>query len=262
LDQFFLNASGRPPLSASGGGTWDAGNLQIGSGIIGPALVDYGMFLGSTSSDAQSSEYLRYMNIVTSVRATSDDVFTITPTNTNLVGTTASMTFGLQALGTVSADVELPSGTADPFDNANAGWTMTATISSFEGSVHSTSGYRGDPLGAYAITVDVVLGSPTELTLEYSVGTNSRADVGGIINPPSATPAHAVAVAAFANTMGWLGITQVLDAQGNAVQFTLLSESGTDWTKSQIAAVPEPSLWATLATGMGLLVLLGYRRSR
>jgi MYXO-CTERM domain-containing protein len=55
----------------------------------------------------------------------------------------------------------------------------------------------------------------------------------------------------FGSTLTWQGISGVTH-QGNPVDFTITSESGTDWT--QPSSVPEPALAALLALGAGAAI--------
>ena len=62
----------------------------------------------------------------------------------------------------------------------------------------------------------------------------------------------------FQNTIQWMGISSVLDANGQPVDFSFTSESGVDWTQPvPLQAVPLPaSVWLL---GSGLLALIARR---
>lgn len=59
----------------------------------------------------------------------------------------------------------------------------------------------------------------------------------------------------------WGGLSAVTDAGGNAVEFTLESASGTDYSKSfsPITAVPEPTTYALTLVGCGLILFTRRR---
>ena len=67
-----------------------------------------------------------------------------------------------------------------------------------------------------------------------------------------------------AHSLYWGGISSVTDANGTAVDFSLTSESGTNYLLSQVppfvGAVPEPSQYALMLGGLGLVVLAARRR--
>lgn len=92
--------------------------------------------------------------------------------------------------------------------------------------------------------VSFVFGQPFSLSMSLTTGASSGFS-------------QIAAVDAF-HSAYWGGISEVLDSAGDRVAFTLNSESGTDWTLSRVPAVPEPSAYMLLATG--LLALAAARR--
>jgi cysteine-rich repeat protein len=65
---------------------------------------------------------------------------------------------------------------------------------------------------------------------------------------------EAVATADFANTIEWGGITEIRDADGTpVVDFTVISDSGVDW--SEPVEAPEPGSVAMAVTGAAVLLL-------
>ena len=67
-----------------------------------------------------------------------------------------------------------------------------------------------------------------------------------------------VATSDFEHTVLWGGLGAVTDGSGNAVQYSLSSGSGHDWTQPSTEAVPEPTSMAAL--GLGALGLLKRRK--
>ena len=70
-----------------------------------------------------------------------------------------------------------------------------------------------------------------------------------------------------AHSLYWGGISSVTDANGNAVDFTLASASGTNYLQSFVpvvvtAPVPEPETYALLLAGLGVLGLVRRRGQR
>lgn len=62
------------------------------------------------------------------------------------------------------------------------------------------------------------------------------------------------------HSFDWAGIKQV-SVDGRAVDYTLWSESGTDWNQS-FAPVPEPETWALMLAGLAFLGFAGRHRLR
>jgi hypothetical protein len=259
LDEF--NLSGSATLTDGAAAGFDAGNGQVGSGSVSPAILDYGQFKTQVSVNAESSQLGYFMDMQAFVTGTVNDTFTIMPANASLIGTVATMTFGVQVSGGLSASDTSTVAHADDF--SNVGWTLFAGVlsdagggnGSFSGTQGSVTGYTGDPLNVVlSTTADVILGQPATLQLQYQVAGHARADTQGFAQLLQAT-----ALADLSHTLGWTGISQV--AVGEVpIQFTVTSDSGTNWAQSQIAAlppdgtVPEPAaLWLFGIAFAGLL---------
>jgi hypothetical protein len=60
----------------------------------------------------------------------------------------------------------------------------------------------------------------------------------------------------------WAGITALTTDDGVPVPNRFTSLSGTDWQLSQVAAVPEPSNYAMMLAGLGLVGFIVRRRKR
>ncbi len=119
---------------------------------------------------------------------------------------------------------------------ANSCWGFSAytstsmTSGSVSGCYVANSGYSGDSLGTHTLSFDVTLGIQSVLMLNYDTSAELRYYMANL------TIGEGHTKALFGSTFLWGGISQVLDASGNPISFTLTSESGTDW--AQPAAVP------------------------
>ena len=61
----------------------------------------------------------------------------------------------------------------------------------------------------------------------------------------------------------WGGFQSVLDAGGNAVNYSVTSSSQTDWSQSFVpATVPEPGTWALLLAGIGAVSARARRKAK
>ena len=96
-----------------------------------------------------------------------------------------------------------------------------------------------DILGApQDFTVDFTFGSP--FTLQWSVTTSGRVPV----------RVQGMAYSALNQTATWQGISEVTDAGGTSVPFTVLAASGTDYS----SPIPEPSVLVLIATALPLVL--------
>lgn len=68
-----------------------------------------------------------------------------------------------------------------------------------------------------------------------------------------------------ANSLYWGGISRLVDAQGNAIDFNVTSESGTDYRQSFVpatVAIPLPPSYLLMAFGLAALALARARREK
>jgi hypothetical protein len=170
-----------------------------------------------------------------------------------LNGTDGSMDF-LIAIGgggvSASASNDL---TIRPFPAASASHrtrvSLDASCSGCELFVelYGDDSGSGDPRGSIVDTFDFVFGQPITLFVEGISAASAQGE--------------GFASADFANTIEWGGFSEIRDATGNPVtNFTIVGDSGVDWSKPIEA--PEPSSLLMALTGAAFLALGARLRSR
>jgi hypothetical protein len=202
--------------------------------------LGFGHFRGWSTADSVLQGGLYNVGTIghSFVQGLSTDSILINPVNPVPPGTRATVTFQVSISGQVSAtntgtNVWVPANSCWGF----SAYTSTSTTSgSVSGCYVANSGYSGDSLGTHTLSFDVELGTQSVLMLNYDTSSELRYYMADL------TIGEGHTKALFGSTFLWGGISQVLDASGNPISFTLTSESGTDWT--QPAAVP-PALYAS-----------------
>jgi hypothetical protein len=175
------------------------------------------------------------------------DTWTLMPANPALIGQNAVLSFSVHLDGVLDG---LPTGNSYTRIGTQV-WLNNSTAGAPSFRVQG-QGQGGFPFHQVidqdvSFSVTVTLGAPFEL------GVFSRASAGTAGAGPNW---FSEASSDFASTMTWQGISGVTVA-GNAIGYTLGSQSGVDWTVAY-APVPEPSV-ALLLSG-GLLALRLRRR--
>jgi hypothetical protein len=121
-------------------------------------------------------------------------------------------------------------------------------VSDFQGTVVKGNGVDG----TWTVNIPFQFGTWGQ----YQLSASTYVKVGG--NAGVGHPVDHEGIADFSHTLRWGGISAVLDASGNPVTgWTVQSSPGVDLT----TPVPEPSTWAQLLAGLGLLGWLAWRRS-
>lgn len=157
--------------------------------------------------------------------------------------------------------------TSESLDCATASWEFVAQFGSdrltltdaqtrtADGRVSNTrsvdSTLEVSPYGIFTHQVEVIAGQPVQ------IGANARAVVS------AASTSDVRGYSTFNLEDGgifWGGIHSVSLTDGTLVEYTLTSDSGTNYRES-LAPVPEPSTWTSLLVGIGLLAVL-HRWSR
>lgn len=110
--------------------------------------------------------------------------------------------------------------------------------------------------GWLSVSTPVVFGVPFDLTLDLE--TSATAYGLSILG----VPGRGAFDLDLSRSLYWGGVDGVVDANGNSLAYTLLSESGIDYTRSFVpsTAVPEPTTYGALGAGLLALLVLGRRR--
>jgi PEP-CTERM motif len=138
--------------------------------------------------------------------------------------------------------------------SASAG-THTLTIDVFQTGVSALAGSKL----ASTFTVNDLIGDPGPTT-ESTFFNGSASTLGTLLQT------HTFAVGDLDDHIGplfnTLGSALTADAQQYVINFTHAGESANDTIELASSAVPEPSTWAMLLSGFGLLAFLGMKRHR
>ncbi|MGM9484691.1 PEP-CTERM sorting domain-containing protein [Roseateles sp. NT4] len=176
------------------------------------------------------------------------DTWTLTPANSAQIGQNAVLTFNIHLDGVLDG---LPIGNSYTRIGTQV-WLNNATAGGQNFRVQG-QGQGGFPFHQ-AIDQDLSFSVTVQLGTPFELGIFSRASAGTAGAGPNW---FSEASSDFASTLTWQGISGV-KLGGNAIAYTLSSQSGIDWT-APYAPVPEPSL--ALLFGGGLLALALRRRS-
>ena len=236
-------------------------SCQTSSSLIGTAQAtsfqSYGVLKASASADARiyNNNYLA----PTVARATStfDDQLKFNVPGHNQGA--AIVTFEMIVNGDAGIVV------AGQGNSETASWSLNFTAfadvtnSSTRGeSVKLDS--MGTPVYTFGATnnqLAVPLGSPVELTVRFNLADPF------ILHASLTADAYAYhggdAFGDAAHSAYYAGISS-FSLDGVSVPFSITSQTGTDWTQSQVSNVPEPASYALMLGGLGFMGVFAARR--
>ncbi len=242
--------------------------FAAGDGLAA-GTIDFGYFAGKADSRAmvprgftgEGGTFQYFASSTADVLAVSQASFLVMPTLPFLTGTMGTVVVPIDVSGTVSATLSpdvLSGGHIGP-SNAQVLWRMAVGTPSGPGAMLSgetdyTGFSSGDMPGLHTLSFNVVLGVPTSLMMQYDLHSTAgiTSGIGG--------GGRAHGMAEFTSTFRWMGISQVLDADGNPIEYSIVSDAGIDWTQPAPAPVPVPVTLPLVLTGFA--VALGFRRRR
>lgn len=175
------------------------------------------------------------------------DTWTLMPANAAQIGQNAVVSFSIHLDGVLDG---LPTGNSYTRIGTQV-WLNNSTAGGQSFRVQG-QGQGGFPFHQ-VIDQDISFSVTVQLGTPFELGIFSRASAGTAGAGPNW---FSEASSDFASTLTWQGISGVTVA-GNAIGYTLSSQSGVDWTVPY-APVPEPA--AALLFGGGLLALVLRRR--
>lgn len=229
------------------------------------AEAGYGWLRVSTEIDLAAPAFDRHDGTANAGAFFIDDI-SIVPVDPDLLFTPGTMTVALNLDGAArlgAYDVNLagvPAGAgvsnmgATWFLNLQLGYNCNLEKRCFQLtqgglSVDARNNPTPDPVlvnGHYLVELAFFFGNPEDLQVNVGasmagIAINGRGSVEGQVN--------------LMNTLSWGGITSVVDAQGNPVDFLVQSGSGTDWAQPVIApaVIPLPGAAWLLLSALGTL---------
>ncbi len=169
--------------------------------------------------------------------------------------------------GTMFASVVVDANTAVTLDTlplgalgacAQAGWTLNLSGGEFGGGLINAVGgqevcedaggtytQNQGSAGTFSFSVPIIFGQEHgwDMTWRATSSVYGWVDDGGSLTGSAELE--------FSNTVQWLGVSQVQDANGNPVAFTMVSGSGVDWTSAvPLQVVPLPATIWLLGTAL------------
>jgi hypothetical protein len=169
-----------------------------------------------------------------------------------LNGMTGFMDFSVSAGGSAGSQASSDL-TIDPFPGANASFRtnvdLQASCSGCELSLQDYVDPTTSGAGVLSGTLEFVFGSAIDVFVDGIASAQVQGD--------------GSALADFSSTVEWGGISEIRDEFGNVVSaFSIVSDSGVDWSQPVVAPVPEPGVLLLLLGSLGAGGAWTGRRSR
>jgi len=274
-----FNVSGAVPqtVSSQSQGSLAMGGTQIDVVANARAAADLGGLhlnidaIGSTLP-SPTFDYAEFSAQARASGSFGDKFFVNAPSLA--LGAQIYATAGFAVYGTLGGDIATTGTVLDPSfqpsGGSNASWTASMNIN----GVRVFSGERscGMSLGATGASAYNCLGDnfgvfwmPVVLVNGYNSSVSFDGEVRLAI---FGTQGWGVTVLAqsyadLGHTIGWAGLRDVHDANGQAVTMTAISAStGLNLLDPQVSPVPEPAAAWTWAAGLGVMAALSRRRGR
>lgn len=198
------------------------------SGLNGPPYV--GALTAASSATAKFADTLTFLGGAGNGTATVQ----------------VTLSGGLTASGDTGSEFAPASG--------GAGYDLRITSNCYPAAecLHKQGSANGqiDPSGTYYFTLSFLFGQPIDIAAELY----TRAQADGGLGPPGLSASGA---ADYGGTFTWDGIVEVRDYQGIVNNFSVTSDSGTNYA---VSAVPLPPTLALVLPGV--LAALSFTRRR
>jgi len=272
---FNVSGAGPQTVSSQSQGSLAMGGTQVDVVANAHAVADHGGLhldidaIGSTLPSA-SFDQATFSAQARASGSFSDRYFINAPGLAS--GATIYATAGFAVMGTLGGDIATTGVPVAPFlpsGGANASWTASLNINGdrvFSGERlcgmslgdNGLSPYNcfGDNFGVFWMPVVLVNGFNNSMSFEGEVRLSIFGTQGLGVSVLSQSYAD------LGHTIGWAGLRDVRDANGQAVTMTATSvTTGLSLFDPQVSPVPEPATAWTWAAGLAALVALSRRRS-
>lgn len=274
---FNVSGTGPQTVSSQSLGSLAMGGTQVDVVANAHATADHGGLhlnidaIGSTLPSA-TLDFAQFSAQARASGSFSDRYFVNAPSLP--VGAQIHATAGFAVYGTLGGDIATTgvvlNPSFSPSGGSNASWTASMNVNGdrvFSGErscsmsldASGTSGYNcfGDSFGVFWMPVVLVNGFNNSMSFDGEVRLAIFGTQGLGVTVLSQSYAD------LGHTIGWAGLRDVQDANGQAVTMTAISTStGLSLFDPQVSPVPEPATAWTWAAGLVAVAALSRRRSR